>query len=93
MEAVSLSEMSAILPVVWQTMHDSLVDVIGPAGPVDPSEPSRPGGPWMPWVPWAPSDPEPHPMKSNGTTRKIEHIRTSILFDMNQPLLFLWLKT
>jgi hypothetical protein len=43
------------------------VPPVAPVAPVAPVEPSSPA----------------HPMKNKGTTRKIEHIRTSILFDMD----------
>ncbi len=69
--------MSAIRPVVWQTVHDSLVFETGPGGPVAPVAPVAPA------APLDPSLPLPHPMKSNGTMRKIEQIKTTILFNID----------
>ena len=80
----------------WQTMQLSFDTVPGPAGPVAPSEPLVPLVPLVPLAPLAPAgpaEPSPQPMKSNGTIRKIEHIRIRNLFDIYLPLLFLLLKT
>src|SRR3989339_267497 len=72
--------------LLWQTEQASGVGLAvrsSPAGPVEPAAPAAPVAPVAPVAPTAPESPDPHPRKSNGTIRKIEHIRSNVLFDMD----------